>query len=167
MKMNSNCKMTGTMGFELWRKGERIYNEEFHNDVTNIGLDTLLNILFGTTTKIATWYMGLIDNAGYTALANADTMASHAGWAEFIGYSQATRVTWGAGAASSQQTTNATAMTFDITASGTVKGGFLTSESTISGATGTLWATALLATAQVVNNGDQIKLIYTVQAARG
>jgi hypothetical protein len=122
--------------------------------------------MFVEETQITDWFLGLIDNSGYSALANTDTMASHAGWAEFILYSQATRPAWGVGAASSQQVTNATAMTFDITGSGTVKGGFLCSNSTISGTTGTHWATALLSAAQAVNNGDQIKLIYTIEAQR-
>lgn len=136
----------------------------FLNDITNEGKNLILDVMFHDATQIAStsWYGSLISSAGYTALAAADTMASHGGWAEFTAYSQSNRVGWGPGAAASQAITNATPMTFDITSSGTVKGIFITSSNTKSGTSGKLWATGLFSADVPVSNGDQLKVTYTV-----
>lgn len=145
------------------RAGEVLEEQEFDNGVVNVGKDAILGIMFNAITQITTWYIGLIDNAGGPTLAAADTMASHAGWAEFTNYSEATRVEWTEDAASGQSITNSTAVTFNINgAGGTVFGVFLTSDNTKSGATGTLWATAAFAAPVTVSNGDQLKVTYTV-----
>jgi hypothetical protein len=134
------------------------------NGITNVGKDHALDVLFHAVTQTATWYIGLIDNSGFTALAAADTMSSHAGWNEFTTYSEATRQEWTEGAASSQSITNATPATFSINGSGTVKGIFVTSSNTKSGTTGTLWSTALFPSNIAVINGDSLKITYTVNA---
>lgn len=139
---------------------------DFPNDITNQGKNDIFDIMFSDGTQIAnsSWFIGLISNSGYSALAAADTMASHAGWTEFTGYTQATRVAWGAGEPASQSITNASPATFDVNASGTVKGVFVVSNSTKGGTTGRLWATALFSTDVPVTNGDQLRVTYTVSA---
>lgn len=139
---------------------------DFRNDITNQGKNSLFEIMFHDGTQIASssWFIGLISNASYSALAAGDTMSSHAGWTEFTGYSQSTRVAWGPGAAASQSITNASPATFDINATGTVKGVFVVSNSTKGGTTGTLWATALFTADVPVANGDQLRVTYTVSA---
>jgi hypothetical protein len=139
---------------------------QVHNDITNEGKNTIFDVMFHDGTQIASssWYLGLISNSGYSALAAGDTMSSHSGWTEFTAYTQSTRVAWGPGAAASQSTTNASPATFDINASGTVKGIFVTSNSTKSGTTGKLWATGLFTADVPVSNGDQLKVTYTVSA---
>lgn len=146
--------------------GKLIKKYKFKNDITNEGKNTLFEIMFHDGTQIAnsSWCIGLISNSGYSALAAGDTMASHSGWTEFTGYSQSTRVAWGAGAAASQSITNASPATFDITSSGTIKGIFVTSQNTKSGTTGKLWATALFSADVPVSNGDQLRVTYTVSA---
>ncbi len=91
-------------------------------------------------------------------------MSSHAGWTEFTTYSDATRVAWTTVAAASESITNTTVSTFNINGSGTVKGIFVTSVSTKSGTTGTLWSTAAFTSPVPVSNGDQLKITYTVNA---
>lgn len=158
-------KFAGKFKAEHWRDGKKIGEYDIPNGITNIGKDTALNILFGPTAKISTWYIGLISLASYSALAAADTMSSHAGWVEFTGYSESVRQTWGAGSAASQSITNASVATFTINATGTVKGIFIPSDSTKSGTTGTLWSTALFGSDVAVLSGDLIKITYTVTAA--
>lgn len=147
-----------------YRLGEKIATYYTHNDITNEGKNTILNVMFNdvTATANASWFLGLISLASYTALAATDVMNSHSGWTEFTAYSQSTRVAWGSGTASAQSTTNASAATFDINSSGTVKGIFATTVSTKSGTTGKLWATALFAADVPVANGDSLKVTYTV-----
>lgn len=139
---------------------------DFPNDITNEGKNQLFEIMFHDGTQIAnaSWFIGLISNSGYSALAAGDTMASHSGWTEFTGYSQSTRVAWGAGAAASQSITNSSPATFDINATGTVKGIFVVSNSTKGGTSGKLWATALFTADVPVANGDQLRVTYTVSA---
>lgn len=150
----------------LDKHGNVLGEYDFNNDITNVGKNYILETMFHDGTQIASsaWCIGLISSSGYSALAAADTMASHSGWTEFTGYSQSTRVAWAPGAAASQLITNGTPATFDITGSGTLKGVFITSQNTKSGTSGTLWATALFAADVPVNNGDQIKITYTVSS---
>jgi len=159
-------KFQHNVQIDHYREGKWYKTYSTHNDITNEGKNTILEIMFHDGTQIASssWFIGLISNSGYSALAAADTMSSHAGWTEFVGFSQATRVVWGPGAAASQSITNSTPATFDINATGTVKGIFVTSNSTKSGTTGKLWATALFTADVPVVNCDQLKVTYTVSA---
>lgn len=151
---------------EHWRDGRCIGKYECHNGITNVGKNKILNDMFndGTQTANSSWYIGLIDASGYTALAATDTMSSHSGWNEFTTYSEANRVAWGSGTASAQSTTNSTPATFNITGTATVKGVFIPTNNTKSGTTGTLWSTALFSADVPVSNGDQLKVTYTVSA---
>ena len=133
------------------------------NGITTVGLNHVLDTVFHATSQVTTWYMGLINGASAPTLAAADTMSSHAGWTEYTAFSQTNRVTWDEGAASAGSTTNSTTMDFSMNASGTVAGGFLTSSSTKSGTSGTLFMTATFSGGnQTVSNGDTLKLTYTL-----
>ena len=173
----------GRFVVEHFRKGVKIGHYEFPNGITNQGKNKLLDVMFHGVSAITTWWLGLIDNSGYTALAAADTYANidqaGNGWDEFTSYTDAgnsgsssTRPEWTEGAASSQSITNSSPVVFDITGSGTVKGLFL-----VGGAAGAqtkgdhaasgaiLWATALFGSGDVaVNAEDQLKVTYTVSA---
>lgn len=138
---------------------------EFPNGVTNEGKDHWLSVTFNNGTQVNPWYIGLIDESGYTALDATDTMSSHAGWTEFTSYSEGTRVDWAEDAPSSQSITNSTPITFTISGAGTLKGVFVVSNSTKGGSTGTLWATALFASDIPVAISDLLKITYTVTAA--
>ncbi len=146
----------------LDKDGKLIKSYSFHNDITNEGAGQILDIMFDSATQITAWYIGLISSASYSALAAADVMNSHGGWTEFTAYSESVRQTWGAGASSSRTTTNASAATFSINGTGTVKGIFVASNSTKSGTTGKLWATGLFSADVPVNNGDSLKVTYSV-----
>lgn len=134
----------------------------FWNGITTAGINNLFNVYFGATSKAAAWYMGLIASSGYSALAAADTMSSHAGWTEETSnYSQSTRPTWSPASASGGSVSNSSSVDFTITGSVTVKGIFITDNSTKSGTTGTLWATALFTSGdQALVNGQTLKVTY-------
>ncbi len=167
LKGRSDLHPRGRFVIEHFDKtGKKIGQYELPNGITDVGKDKLLDVMFNDAAVIAnnSWFVGLIDLSGYSALADADTMASHAGWNEFTSYSEGTRVAWGSGASSGESVTNASPATFNISGSGTVKGVFITSVSTKSGSTGTLWATALFGSDVPVSNGDQLKITYTTSA---
>ena len=163
MKTKVRLNLGGVFKIEHIRKGKVIQTAYGKNDVVNEGLDKLLDVMFHGTIQITTWYLGLIDNSGFTGLSNSDTLASHTGWTEFTTYT-GTRQEWTEDAASGQEITNTTVVTFDITGTATVYGAFLCSVA--SGTSGTLWATAPFSSTISVINGDQIKITYTVTAAR-
>lgn len=132
------------------------------NGITNEGKNGILDTYFNAATQISTWFIGLVDNAGFSAFAAADTMASHTGWSEAVGYSGGVRPTWTVGAASAQSVTNAVVVTFTMTGTATIHGIFITSNSTLGGTSGKLWSTGAFAANISVVSTDTIKVTYTV-----
>ena len=66
------------------------WQDTFKNLVVNVGKTDLLNKYFAGTSYTAAWYLGLVDGASSPTYNAADTMASHSGWTENVGYSQST-----------------------------------------------------------------------------
>jgi hypothetical protein len=146
-------------------EGNLRWEDTAENGVTNNALNDILNVYLRGTSQTANWYLGLVDNASYTAFAAADTMTSHTGWIENVGYSGTTRNQWTAAAAASQGVTNTSTVNFSMTATATIRGIFLTSDNTLSGTAGNLFATAAFTGGtQSVNSGDTLKVTYTVSA---
>jgi hypothetical protein len=136
---------------------------DFPNGITDEGMNSLLDVHFHAATQITTWYIGLVDNSGWSAFADADTLSSHAGWSEFTSYTEANRVTWAEDAASSRSISNSTTADFSINATGNVKGIFVSSNNVkTTGTTGTLWSTAAFSSVVATANGDTLKVTYTV-----
>lgn len=159
---SDQIKATGFFEVEVIRKGKTIFHE-FFNGVTNEGLNNMLGVTFHGDTQQTAWYLLLIGATSFSTLAAGDTMASHAGWAETVAYSESTRQQWTCGAAASKSITNSTAVTFTISVDNTVvKGIGATSDNTKSGTTGKLWSTGLFSADQTFLNGDQLKITYTV-----
>lgn len=146
--------------------GNRKWLDLAKNSLTNAGLNHILNAVFNSATQITTWYMGLVDNAGWTAFSAADTSASHAGWTESQAYAAANRQTWGTTTTSSQSITNGSAVSFVMNAVKTLKGIFIISDNTKGGSSGTLMSTAAFSAGlQTVASGDTIQSTYTLSAA--
>ena len=136
---------------------------DFPNGIVDEGLNHILDTQFHGSTAVTTWYIGLVDNSGWTAFADADTLASHSGWTELTDYTESARVEWDEDAASSRSITNTTTADFSMNATNNVKGIFVSSNSTKStGNTGTLWSTAAFSSVVAVANGDTLKVTYTV-----
>lgn len=145
------------------KDGNLKWEEEIFNGIVDEGINQLLDDGFnGGAQTFATAYIGLVDNSGFSAFANGDTMASHAGWTESTAYSEASRPTWNPDAAASRAVTNSTTVDFTINATATIKGIFVTSDNTKGGTTGTLWATAAFSSNASVVSSDVLKVTYTV-----
>lgn len=155
-------RLGGKFHVQHIRKGEVINEFDCDNGIVDVGLNKILDDMFNSGTQSATWYCGLINDSGFTALADADTMASHTGWSELTSYTEANRVTWGVGAAASRSVTNSTTMDFSINATVDVNGIFIVDNNTKNGNTGTLWATASFSSAVSATSGDTLKVTYTV-----
>jgi len=144
------------------KSGELIGAYEMPNGIVDVGLNHILDTEFHAAAQVATWYIGLVDNAGWTAWAAADTMAAHAGWAESVAYTEANRPEWTEGAAAARAITNAVTVDFSINAIGNMKGIFIVSDNTKGGAIGILWSTAAFTSVVAVSGGDTFKITYTV-----
>lgn len=166
MDMMDLRNLRGRFRVEHHRKNQLLDIYDIDNGIVNVGKDKILNVMFNGDTQIAnnSWFIGLIDNSGFSALAAGDTMASHAGWTEYQTYNQTTRVAWGSGTSTTQSTTNASPAQFDINATGNVYGVFVVSNSTKGGTSGILWATANFTSVVPVSSGDQLRCTYTVSA---
>lgn len=145
----------------------RIKSEDWgHNLITNVALNDVLNEYIRGTTQTTAWYMGLVDNSGFSTFAAADTAASHAGWSENQNYSNSPRPQWSPGSASSQSITNSSSVNFSMTGTVTIRGIFIISNSTIGGTTGTLFSEAAYSGGnQSVNNGDTLQNTYSLSLA--
>jgi hypothetical protein len=136
---------------------------DFPNGIVDEGLNHILDTQFHGSSQITTWYIGLVDNVAWSAFADADTLASHAGWTEMTDYSEGNRVTWVEDAAAGRSITNTTTADYTINATGNAKGIFVSSNNVkTTGTTGTLWSTAAFSSVVAVANGDTLKVTYTV-----
>jgi hypothetical protein len=138
------------------------WEDGFDNLITTVGKNNMLDNHFAGSSYTAAWYMGLIDNASFTAVAAADTMASHAGWIESAAYSNSTRIACAWSAASGGVKSLSAALGFTINGTATLNGGFINSVSTKSGTTGTLTsAGSFSGGTRAVINGDTVNASYS------
>jgi len=149
-------------------QGNLKWSEEMHNLVVNVGLKDMNDKYFTGSAYTAAWYLGLVTGPGASnTYAAGDTMASHAGWTEDSGYSQAARVTATFGAATTADPsiiTNALSVAvFSINATTTIAGAFLTSDDTKGGTAGVLFSVANFAAPgdRAVVSGDTLNVSYT------
>lgn len=135
--------------------------EDGPNLIVTAGRNKLLDETLAGAAYTAAWYVGLIDNAGFSAIAAADTMASHAGWTESTAYDEAARqaLTFAAAASGSKATDSPATVTISATA--TINGLFVVSDSTKGGSTGVLFAAKSFAAPRAVVDGDTLNLSYS------
>jgi hypothetical protein len=147
--------------------GNVVWTDTAPNLWTTVGKNFALDTVLAGSAYTAAWYLGLITSASYSAVAAGDTMASHAGWLEAgatnaPAYSESTRraASWNSASAGSKALSAGVVFTF--TASGTIKGPFLASNSTKDGTTGTLFSAGLFTGGdQAVSNGGTLTVSYS------
>jgi hypothetical protein len=166
MKLNDKAGLKGQFAVQCVDKDGNVkWEQEFPNGITDSGIQYLLDTGFDDATKITTWYIGLIDNASFSALDPGDTadqINGSNGWNESTAYTETNRVTWANGATSARSMTNATTADFSMNATASIRGIFIVSSNTKSGTTGTLWSTATFSSVAAVTNGDTLKITYTI-----
>jgi hypothetical protein len=144
--------------------GQLKWTEKFENAVVTTGLNRLLDATFKTGFVSPTWFVGL---KGVGSVSLADTMAAHGGWPELgaatSAYSNATRpaLTLGTIATGSVDNSGARAV-FNINATVTVYGCFLTTVSTVDGTTGILYGAGDFSSSRAVLSGDVLNVTLTI-----
>ncbi len=139
------------------------------NLIPNEGLNNALTQIYKTPAALS-WFVGLVDNAGFTAFAAADTAAQIGGsngWAECVAYTEAVRQALTLGAVAAQSVDNSASLaTFTINATKTLKGGFIATSSVKGGTAGTLGGeAAFIEGPQSVVSGNIITVKITLTAA--
>ncbi len=155
--------------FREYENGPIFHEEEFDNLVTTIGKNFLLDTtLAGSSYTVVGPYMGLISATSFTAVAAADTMASHGGWLEAGTTNTPTysaRIICAWSAASGGVKALSAGLTFTFTGSGTVQGGFIVTGSgavtTNLSTAGTLYSAGTLTTPQPVVSGNTLTISYS------
>lgn len=136
------------------------WTDDSFNIVTTAGKNKVLDAAFKTGLTTPAWYVGLVDNASWTAYAAADVLSSHTGWIEGNPYT-GNRKTWTAGTVSGGSVDNSGAVAaFAITATLTVRGCFLADAA--SGTSGTLFGEGDFANARSVISGDTLNVTITI-----
>lgn len=139
----------------IGRDGKVKWTMRFHNLVTTVGKNDLLDKYFKGSSYTAAWYLGL---KGTGSAAAGDTLASHAGWSEVTPYSgNRPAITYGT---SSSGSNTATAVSYTINAGATVAGAFIASANT--GTSGTLYSAGDFAASRTVVSGDTLNVTMTV-----
>ena len=151
--------------------GNLKWTDTFPNLVMNTGKSDILDKYFKGSGYTALHYAGLVDGGSAPTYNAADTMASHAGWSDINPYSNANRPTmaWGTASASGggagtagTGTLASTGIVFNINATATVAGVFITTNNTKAGTTGTLLsAGSFTGGNRAVASGDTPTVTYT------
>lgn len=148
------------------------WTDTFENTVVTVGMNLMLDqSLAGSAYTVTGPFMGLISSVSFSAISAADTMASHAGWLE-AGSANAptysgTRNTCAWSAASAGAKSLSSALTFNMTGTGTVEGAFIVlgsgATSAIANTGGTLLSAGLFSGGtRSVLNGDTLNCSYSL-----
>ena len=159
-------KTGGYFAFECYDKdGNLKWQENVFNLYPSEGLDYILGVIFKNATRSDPLYVGLNETNNPTS---SWTMANNGStWDEFVGYRESTRQEFVDGNISSNELDNsASKATFSINASGTIYGGFLSTDSTKDGTSGALVCSGnFTGGSRSVQSGDTVNVTYTVGAS--
>lgn len=166
------AKATGKFFVQCFDKdGKLKWEVESKNLVVNVGLQYMAGVALTSTAQITTWYIGLYGAGASNAPAAGNTMGSHSSWTEETGYSNANRPTATFAAATNANpsvvTNSASPAAFNINATATIGGAFLTSDNTKGGTTGTLFSASDFTSPgdRSVVSGDTLNVSYSLSLA--
>jgi hypothetical protein len=157
----------GVFRFKCYDKdGNLKWEDKAKNLVVNTGLQDMNDKYFKGSTYTAAWYIGLVDNSGFSAYAAGNTLASHSGWNETTNYSGGNRATATFGTATTADPSvinnSGSVAVFNMTGTVTVRGAFLTNIQDKTNNTGLLFSVADFESPgnRSVVNGDILNVTY-------
>jgi hypothetical protein len=151
--------------------GPLLWEDKIENVVCTLGKNLMLQTaLTGSAYTVVGPYMGLISSLSFTAVAAADTMASHAGWLEAGSTNAPTfaaRLAPAFGTAASGAIALSSATSFTMTGAGTLQGAFIAygtgAVTTLMSTAGTLLSAGVFtAGAQPVNAANVVQVSYSL-----
>jgi hypothetical protein len=171
--LGDDCRIEGYYVAECYGPdGKLKWRDLFANTVVTVGKNLMLDsALAGSAYTVTGPFLGLISSVSFTAISAADTMTSHSGWLE-AGATNAPTYTsprktcaWSSASAGSKALSSA--LSFAMTGTGTIKGGFINygsgALSTIDNTGGTLFSAGLFTGGdRSVLNGDTVQVSYSV-----
>ena len=171
--MGENAQAEGVYTFKCfeYEGGPLLWEQTIDNVVCTVGKNLMLQTaLTGSAYTVTGPYMGLISSVSYTAVAAADTMASHTGWTEAGSTNAPTfaaRIAPAFGTASAGAISTSTPVSFTMTGAGTLVGAFITygtgAVTTLMSTAGTLLsAGAFTGGNQPVNSGNVVQVTYSL-----
>lgn len=168
--LTPGIRVKNTYRFEARdRDGNLKWVEEVENLTTTQGLNDLLTKYFKGSAYTATFYMGLVNNSGFSSFNAADTAGQIGGtnaWSEATAYSESVRQTLTLGTASAGSIDNsASKCVFSINGTVTIHGAFIATNSTKSGTSGVLYGEAAFSADRSLLNGDTLTVQVTLTAA--
>lgn len=161
-------KHKGTFKLKQYRNSQLIAERVVKNTTTSIGAQTVLNSIFRNIPHPTSWFISLIESAGFTSFSISDTMAVHAGWTEFTDY-VGNRKQYIADPASGRAIENETSPArFLFNGIAIIKAIFLVSNETKGGTAGVLLSTSVLGSDGDAGSlslvvGDEIEVEYDVE----
>lgn len=158
--------------FRLWHRHPEyglLWEADLANGVTTQGATHLLERAFRGGAGVPQWKVGFVSAAGYTGVADTDTYAAHAGWAEYTGAgtgSGSKRGGWTPDAAQGGRIDSAGVLQVGVTASGGVRGVFLCDRVQVGDTdpSGTLYSTAVAGADLSVTAGGVLYVTYSLRA---
>ncbi len=142
--MNYGIKLENYWEFKAYERlgGNLLWTRTIPNLLPTEALNNALTQIYKASAYTAAWYVGLVDDAGFTAFAAGDTAAQINGlngWTESVDYDEAVRQTLTLGSVSAGSVDNSASLsTFTINATITLRGGFICTDSTKAGTSGVL-----------------------------
>jgi hypothetical protein len=165
-KFGESAAGGGVFHFKCYDKdGNLKWEDSAKNLVVNGGLQDMNTKYFKGVTYTAAWYIGLVNDSGFSAYAAGDTLASHAGWTETTAYSGGNRATATFGTATTADPSvinnSGSPAVFSITGTVTVRGAFLCDVQSNSSTSGLLFSVSNFTGGnRSVVNGDTLNVSY-------
>jgi hypothetical protein len=162
----------GVFHFTCYDKDGNVkWTDTAKNIVVNTGLQDMNTKYFKGVSYTAAWYIGLVNDSGFSAYAAGDTLASHAGWTETTDYSGGDRPQAVFGTATTADPSvidnSGNQATFNMTGTVTVRGAFLTDIEDNTDNVGLLFSVADFESPgnRSVVNGDTLNVKYEFSLA--
>ena len=171
--LGESAQAEGVYTFKCFDKvgGSLLWEQVIDNVVCTLGKNLMLQTtLTGSGYTVVGPYMGLISSVSFTAVAAADTMASHTGWLEAGSTNAPTfaaRIAPSFGTAAAGAISTSTPVSYTMTGAGTIQGAFITygtgAVTTLMSTAGTLLSAGVFTGgAQPVNSGNVVQVTYSL-----
>lgn len=143
--------------FELLEEGRLVSEWYEHNLVPLAGLNYMAQAMFGDTSPIGTFYVGLFEN-NYLPVASALASDLPSSIGEFVGYSETARPLWSRVNTNGLISNAANRALFTSTQNKRIYGGFLVSSAEKGGNTGMLLSVARFSSPKDVEAGQVLRV---------